>query len=125
MATEPESLRERLGRATVLKVGLAAFVVLGLGWIGYATMQSMSHPAAEEGSVAAIKQNPDRYLGTRVSLSGDIVETTENGYVFSDGTGKITVITDTPPDDPESVNMVQGVVERRHGELVLVEKTRM
>jgi uncharacterized protein YdeI (BOF family) len=125
MATEPESLRERLDRATVLKVALAAFVVLALGWIGYAVIQSMTHPAAEEGSIAAIRENPDQYLGERVSLNGEIVETTENGYVFSDGTGKITVITNTRPDNPESVGMVTDDVERRNDEIVLVEQTRM
>jgi uncharacterized protein YdeI (BOF family) len=125
MATEPESLRERLDRATVLKVALAAFVVLALSWIGYATIQSMTHPAAEEGSIAAIKENPDQYLGERVSLNGEIEETTENGYVFSDGTGTITVSTDNPPDNPGSVDMVTGDVERRSNEIVLIETTRM
>lgn len=125
MATEPESLRERLDRATVLKIALVGFVVLALGWIGYAAMQSMTHPAAEEGSIAVIEENPDQYLGERVSLNGEIKETTENGYVFSDGTGTITVITDTPPDNPESVSMVTGDVERRNGEIVLIEQTRM
>lgn len=125
MATEPESLRERLNRATVLKIALAAFVVLALGWIGYAVIQSTTHPAAEEGSITAIKENPDQYLGKRVSLNGESKETTENGYVFSDGTGTITVIADTLPDNPESVSMVTGDIERRNGEIVLVETTRM
>jgi len=121
MATDEETLRDRLDTGTIIKVSLAVFLVLAAGWFAYA----LTRPAPTEGSVSDVKQNPDQYVGETVSLQGEVVRTTDNGYVYSDGTGEIRVISENPPQESASVGMVQGTVERRNDELVIVEKTRM
>lgn len=114
------TLRERIDLGTVLKVSLVVVLVLTAAWF----LNTLTQPTPEEGSIAAMEENPDQYVGERVAMYGEVVETTEDEYIFSDETSEIAVITDNPPENPDSIGMIQGDVERRNGEIVIVETNR-
>ena len=64
----------------------------------------------QEVTVGELLKNYDNYTGKTVSVSGDPIEFLDDGYVISDSTGDIQIITDKKPQYRESVK-VTGVVE--------------
>ena len=65
----------------------------------------------QEVTIGKILNNNDNYTGKAVMVSGDIIEFLDDGYVVSDGTGDIHIISDKKPQYRESVK-VTGVVRK-------------
>ena len=65
----------------------------------------------QEVTIGKILNNNDNYTGKAVTVSGDTIEFLDDGYVVSDGTGDIHIVSDKKPQYRESVK-VTGVVRK-------------
>jgi hypothetical protein len=87
------------------------FVVIILIVLSASFLSGCVNSGIAGNKIKDIVDNPGKYSGTEVTVSGKVIGETALGYMINDGTANISVVSDTIPamDEKVSVNGIVGV----------------